>query len=113
MFINYNGLRSKRLGELTNGYTTNLFDNSVVIVDEAHNLISRIVNKIKKEKPVPESDRGEKDHLPLSISTKLYEYLLSATNARVVLLSGTPVINYPNEFGILFNISSVSFFSTN
>ena len=104
MFINYNGLRSKRLGELTNGYTTNLFDNSVVIVDEAHNLISRIVNKIKKEKPVPESDRGEKDHLPLSISTKLYEYLLSATNARVVLLSGTPVINYPNEFGILFNI---------
>jgi hypothetical protein len=103
-FVNYNGLRSKRLGELTNGFTNNLFDNSVVIIDEAHNLISRIVNKLKKEKPIPEDDRGEKEHLPINLSIKLYEYLLSAKNARVVLLSGTPVINYPNEFGILFNI---------
>ena len=103
-FINYNGLRSKRLGELTNGFTRNLFDNSVVIIDEAHNLISRIVNKLKKEKPIPEDERGEKEHLPINLSIKLYEYLLSAKNARIVLLSGTPVINYPNEFGILFNI---------
>jgi hypothetical protein len=103
-FINYNGLRSKRLGELTNGFTRNLFDNSVVIIDEAHNLISRIVNKIKKEKPISEDARGEKEHLPINLSIKLYEYLLSAKNARIVLLSGTPVINYPNEFGILFNI---------
>jgi hypothetical protein len=29
---------------------------------------------------------------------------LSAQDARIVLLTGTPVINYPNEFGILFNI---------
>ena len=103
-FINYNGLRTKRLEELTNGFTRNLFDNAVVIIDEAHNLISRIVNKIKKEKPIQESDKGEKEHLPLSLSTKLYEFLLSAKNARIVLLTGTPVINYPNEFGILFNI---------
>jgi hypothetical protein len=103
-FINYNGLRTKRLEELTNGFTRNLFDNAVVIIDEAHNLISRIVNKIKKEKPIQESDKGEKEHLPLSLSTKLYEFLLSAKNTRIVLLTGTPVINYPNEFGILFNI---------
>jgi hypothetical protein len=103
-FINYNGLRTKRLEELTSGFTKNLFDNSVVIIDEAHNLISRIVNKIKKEKPMEENERGEKEHLPVSLSVKLYEFLLSAKNARVVLLSGTPIINYPNEFGILFNI---------
>ena len=29
---------------------------------------------------------------------------MSAKNARIVLLTGTPIINYPNEFGILFNI---------
>jgi len=104
LFINYNGLRSQRLSEMTSGYTRNLFDNSVVIIDEAHNLISRIVNKIKKEKPIPESKKGEKDNLPVNLSLKLYELLLNAKNARVVLLSGTPVINYPNEFGILFNI---------
>ena len=103
-FINYNGLRTKRLEELTSGFTRNLFDNSVVIIDEAHNLISRIVNKIKKEKPDEENERGEKENLPISLSVKLYEFLLSAKNARIVLLSGTPIINYPNEFGILFNI---------
>ena len=103
-FINYNGLRLKRLQELTSGFTKNLFDNSVIIIDEAHNLISRIVNKIKKEKVIPENDRGEKDYSPKFLAVKLYEYLMSAKNARIVLLTGTPIINYPNEFGILFNI---------
>jgi hypothetical protein len=92
------------LSELTSGFTKNLFDNSVIIVDEAHNLISRIVNKIKKEKVVPENEKGEKEYSPKFLSTKLYEYLMSAKNARIVLLTGTPIINYPNEFGILFNI---------
>jgi len=211
MFINYNGLRAKRLEELTSGFTRNLFDNSVVIIDEAHNLVSRIVNKIKKEplineikrgdqeraardlskklsdivektsniaelnknkidelnielkdlllnvntnreinnteretleinlkkivksikkntepaslqqvidaqgpisiistrlqeKPVIESRVGEKEFLPKFLSTKLYEFLLNAKDAKIILLTGTPVINYPNEFGILFNI---------
>jgi len=103
-FINYNGLREKRLEEMTSGYTKNIFDNSVVIIDEAHNFISRIVNKLKKEKPIAETKRGEKEHFPLNLATKLYEMLLTAKNARIILLSGTPVINYPNEFGILFNI---------
>ena len=103
-FINYNGLRAQRLSEMTSGFTKNLFDDSVVIIDEAHNFISRIVNKIKKEKPIPENKKGEKEQLPTNLSLKLYELLLSAKNARVVLLSGTPVINYPNEFAILFNI---------
>ena len=103
-FINYNGLRTKKLSELTNEFSKNLFDDSVVIIDEGHNLISRIVNKIKKEREIPENKKGEKEHLPLNLATKLYEYLLSAKNARIIVLSGTPVINYANEFSILFNI---------
>jgi hypothetical protein len=103
-FINYNGLRLSRLKELTNDFTKNIFDNAVIIIDEAHNLISRIVNKIKKEKAIPENKKGEKERAPVSLASKLYEFLLSANNAKIVLLSGTPVINYPNEFGILFNI---------
>jgi hypothetical protein len=104
MFINYNGLREKRLEEMTSGYTKNIFDDKVIIIDEAHNFISRIVNKLKRERTIPETKRGEKERLPLNLAPKLYEMLLSAKNARIVLLSGTPVINYPNEFGILFNI---------
>ena len=54
--------------------------------------------------PVLESRVGEKEFLPKHLSSKLYEYLLSAKDARIILLTGTPVINYPNEFAILFNI---------
>jgi hypothetical protein len=74
---------------MTLDYSINPFDNKVVVVDEAHNLVSRIVNKLKR---------------PESISMRLYEYLLSAENCKIVLLTGTPMINYPNEIAILFNI---------
>jgi hypothetical protein len=88
-FINYNGLRNSHLKDLTLDYSINPFDNKVVVVDEAHNFVSRIVNKLKQ---------------PESISMRLYEYLLSAQNCKIVLLTGTPMINYPNEIAILFNI---------
>lgn len=119
-FINYNGLRAKRLAEMTSNFTRNIFDNSVVIIDEAHNLISRIVNKLKKEKEISGEEKKKKDkikegekkeeeslfgeQIPLNLATKLYYMLLRAQNSRIVLLSGTPIINYPNEFSILFNI---------
>jgi len=89
-FINYNGLSLKKLNELTKNNTSNPFDNTVVIVDEAHNLVSRIVNKLGKKKA--------------SIGLTLYQLLMKAKNVKIVLLSGTPVINYPNEISILFNI---------
>ncbi len=104
MFLAYNGLRPNRLKELTDNYEKNLFDNSVVIIDEAHNFISRIVNKISKERPIAENDRGEKEKMPRALSLKLYEYLMTAKNVRIVMLTGTPIINYPNELGIMFNI---------
>ena len=91
-FINYNGMRMSHLRALTNNFTTNPYDNAVIIIDEAHNFVSRIVNKIGK--------KGKSD----TLSMKLYNYLLNAKNARIVLLTGTPIINYPNEIGILFNI---------
>ena len=75
----------------------NPFDNSVIIIDEAHNFVSRIVNKIKKRKT-----NQSFEELPLSL--QLYELILSANNARVVFLTGTPMINYPNEIAILYNM---------
>jgi hypothetical protein len=87
--LNYNGLNKNIINRLTRDMTINPFDNSVIIIDEAHNFVSRIVNKIKK---------------PTSISYILYDLLMKATNARIILISGTPIINYPNEIGILFNI---------
>lgn len=103
-FINYNGLRRDKLRDMTNNFETNIFDDAVIIIDEAHNFISRIVNKLSKEKEIPVDKNGKKERLPYSLALVLYELLLSAKNARVVLLTGTPIINYPNEIGILFNI---------
>ena len=88
-FMNYNGLRSSHLNGLTNGSTINPFSNKVIIIDEAHNFISRIVNKLNRK---------------TSLSMKLYNYLMDAENCKIILLSGTPIINYPNEIAILFNI---------
>jgi len=88
-FINYNGMRKSHLAVLTKSGKINPFDNAVVIIDEAHNFVSRIVNKL-----------GKSD----TLSGALYEYLMNAQNVKIVLLSGTPIINYPNEIAILFNI---------
>ena len=35
---------------------------------------------------------------------KLYDMLMDATNLKVVMLSGTPIINYPQELAVMFNI---------
>ena len=94
-FINYNGIRNDHLDKLIKDSeemynTSNPFDNKVIIIDESHNFVSRIVNKLTKKKE--------------SLSMKLYELLLDAENCRIVFLTGTPIINYPNEIGILFNM---------
>ena len=88
-FISYNGLRMKHIDILTKDSTINPFNNTTVIIDEAHNFISRIVNKLKYKE---------------SLSKILYELLMTAENCKIIFLTGTPIINYPNEIAVLFNI---------
>jgi hypothetical protein len=88
-FINYNGMRMSHLKSLSSDFTHNPFSNHVIIIDEAHNFISRIVNKLRR---------------PNTLSMKLYDMLMTAENVKIILLTGTPVINYPNEIAIIFNI---------
>ena len=95
-FFRYNGMRLDHLTKLEQEAEeehgrSNPFDHKVVIIDEAHNFVSRIVNKLKSKKTK-------------SLSVKLYQYLMDAIDCRVVFLTGTPMINYPNEIGILFNM---------
>jgi hypothetical protein len=186
-FISYNGLRKQKYLTLPRPERQpNLFDNSVVIIDEGHNLVSRIINKLsfkdeydeaKKELTKKETEQAKelsrnlatelrtffrdspeysregdeilkrklklakknskfniisKDEMtslrsfnsadivrvlsrlethpstvlkvetPLSVM--IYADLMKAKNARVIVLSGTPVINKANEMGVLFNI---------
>jgi len=103
-FINYNGLRRSKFKEMTADFTKNVFDNAVVIIDEAHNFISRIVNKIGRFHNFSERKRGPGTVMPPPLALQMYEFLLQAENCRVVMLTGTPIINYPNEIAVLYNI---------
>jgi hypothetical protein len=83
-FISYNGLTKKAVAEMTEG-GRNPFDNQCVIIDEVHNFVSKIVN-------------GR------AIGQALYKLILNAKNCKLICLSGTPIINYPNEIAYLINL---------
>jgi hypothetical protein len=98
--INYNANNLKqKIHDLSKNNTVNPFDNSVVIIDEAHKLISMIVNRINKM-----SNKKVQNQQSQAVTIKIYNYLMTASNCRVVLLTGTPVVNYPNEIAVLFNM---------
>jgi len=79
-FIHYNGLNYKHLDKMEN-----LFDDSIIVIDEVHTFISRVVNGGK-------------------IARRLYNLLIGAKNPKFVLLSGTPVINHPFELAYTLNL---------
>ena len=83
-FINYNGLTRAAVKEMIED-KPNPFEDRVVIVDEIHNFISRIADKEGVVGPV-------------------YQALYHAKRCKIVALSGTPVINRPNEIAYLMNL---------
>ena len=87
-FINYNGLTKESVKLLVpeeDAKTSTKFDDSVVIIDEAHGFISRVINNSE-------------------IARRLYDAIYYAKDCKVVLLSGTPVINRPNEIAFFMNL---------
>lgn len=60
-------------------------ENTIVIVDEAHNLFNSILN-------------GSMNGI------KLYRKLMNAKNIKIIFLSGTLVVNDPAELGVCFNM---------
>lgn len=63
----------------------NPFDDKVVIVDEIHNLTSGMIG-------------GGYN------SPRIYELIMRSKNSKLVFLSGTPVINFPYELGLMLNM---------
>ncbi len=83
-FVSYNASNTtaqlKRLGSL---------DNKTIIIEEVHNLISKMVSGITGV-----SKQG----------LEIYNMLMEAQNTKIIALSGTPVVNDPFEAAVLFNI---------
>jgi len=63
----------------------NPFNGKTIVIDEVHNLMSNI------------SGAGK-------IGFIVYELIMRAVDTRIIALSGTPVINYPYEIALLFNL---------
>ena len=73
---------------------SNVFDNAVIVIDEVHNFTNSLVN-IKEKKNKVQRKMTKKE---------LYLDIFRARNARVVLLTGTPVFNKPVELAYVFNM---------
>lgn len=86
-FLHYNGLSVDRYNKM--GHSKNIFDNKLVIIDEAHLFISTVVNSSESNS---------------SVSNMVYKDLINAKNIKLVLLTGTPIINYPNEIAYTLNL---------
>jgi hypothetical protein len=82
-FINYNGILDSNVERIL--HSPHMFDDSVVIVEEAHNLISAVINESE-------------------LKRRLYDMIYKALSCKVVALSGTPTINRPQEIAFLMNL---------
>ena len=118
-FINYNGISANRLKELACKDPT-YFDNAVIVIDEIHNVVRLMAGKIEpylvnvqrtKRRIVQETIGADKWNPSLCLTARnyrrgylLYRILLSVQNSKIIGLSGTPLINFPEELGILANI---------
>jgi len=118
-FINYNGITASALKDIACN-APDYFDDAVVVIDEIHNIIRLMQGKIEpyltaakgmKRKIVLETIGAEKwkpSLCPTSRNYKrgylFYRLLLAAKNTKIIGLSGTPLINFPEELGILSNV---------
>jgi predicted NAD-dependent protein-ADP-ribosyltransferase YbiA (DUF1768 family) len=121
-FINYNGISAKRLQAMAcHKPFCEFFDDSVIIIDEIHNLIRLMqgtidpylikVPGLRRLIPIEEITpehwspklcvEGTKTYMR---GYMFYRLLLAAQNSKIVGLSGTPLINFPEELGILANV---------
>lgn len=80
-FISYNGLTKKLITSLGKSP----FDNAFIIIDEVHNFSSRIVNGSV-------------------LARDLYSKMMNAVDCKIILLSGTPIINNPYEVATIINL---------
>jgi hypothetical protein len=123
-FINYNGISAARLKEIVcadgNAAGPGHFDNKVIIIDEVHNLSRLMQGQIhgymeklatRKRAPDPEPVMPTRWKPRLCAGVKnykraflLYRLIAEARNSKIIALSGTPLINFPDELAPLINM---------
>jgi hypothetical protein len=119
-FIKYNGIPAKQLMAMACG-EERFFDDAVIVVDEIHNLIRLMQGTIDPyliklkgfKRLIAPEDVGVGRWKPTLCgqNSRMYargylffRLLMDARNSKIVGLSGTPLINFPEELGILANV---------
>jgi len=122
-FINYNGISAKQLKQYA-CEQPEIFDDAVIIIDEMHNLtrlmqgtiepyltnLPSLYQKRRKVQVEPVTHTRWKPTLCNDPSKNykrgymLYRLLVGAKGSKIIGLSGTPLINFPEEVAILMNL---------
>ncbi len=103
-FIGYTGISVENLKKLL---ITRAFDNSVVVIDEVHNLtrlMSNNVEKFLKTEPMKTQPWTPSEGVKYNRAILLYALISGAQNSKIIALSGTPIVNFNDEIGILGNL---------
>ena len=120
-FINYNGISAKKLQEMAcKTPEADFFDDAVIIIDEIHNVIRLMQGTIDPylvrmkgvKRIIAHEEIGVEKWRPSLCGTDkkymrgylFYRLLLGARNSKIIGLSGTPIINFPEELGIMMNV---------
>jgi len=118
-FISYNGISNAELKAMCCQGGT--LDNAVIVIDEIHNL-SRLMRGSIEPFLIPRPGRKRKitaqpvepgpwipnlcdiENKTYSRGYMFYRLFIGAKNSKIIGLSGTPLINFPEELGVLTNI---------
>jgi hypothetical protein len=93
--------------------TPTIFDGATIVIDEVHNLIRNINNSYveneyeKKKEPTTMAQYKPtfcKVRAEYRGSYLFYRMIRNAVGCKIVALSATPLINFPQELGILANV---------
>ncbi len=109
-FVHYNGVTTETVTDWACN-NPHMFDGATIIIDEVHNLV-RTINNADLETIYKEEPRDLAEYMPrfCQVGKKyrrsylLYRMLCSAVGCKIVALSATPIINFPQEIAILANM---------
>ena len=131
-FIGYTGITQDKLKQIA-VYQPSFFDDAIIIIDEVHNLTRLMCGKLEKYLRNIQQEQAQgvtaikskPAKIPASyepVTTEVwkpkligssqkyeraflfYRLFVQAKNSKIIALSGTPIVNYPEEIGILANI---------
>lgn len=112
VFVHYNGLQQREVRAWACDPTLrNRFDGATIVIDEVHNLI-RTINNSSLDEFYKQEPRDLAEYIPkfcntgqeYRVSYLLYRILCNAVGCKIIALSATPIINFPQEVAILANL---------